>query len=235
MCFKKTYKEIMCNAFTYGHLRAHRKLLTLLEVYYKKINIDFEIQRIAIHDMKNHLEVLQDLASNNDIVNVKKYITELIDYSFNCNEVHYCQNAVVNAVLLSKVELARKHNIQIITRINVPQEIPISLIHLSSIIEKALDNAIQTCVKMKSDALKKIIFSCDYQKSLILISIKSPYPVDTLLCIKKNHFISTKINKNPYCIGISGIYRSVKACHGTIDINMDGMTFELTILVACDD
>ena len=58
-------------------------------------------------------------------------------------------NVGLDAILSSKVSIARKNNIEVNCTAKVPSDLTISDVHLCAIVGNLMDNAIEACEKMK--------------------------------------------------------------------------------------
>ena len=61
-------------------------------------------------------------------------------------------NVSLDAILSSKVSIARKNNIEVNCTAKVPGELKITDVHLCTIVGNLLDNAIEACEKIKGGA-----------------------------------------------------------------------------------
>ena len=101
------------------------------------------------HDFNNFQIGLQAYLDNNDIVGASKYLKDLRDKSINGDGLIETGNTALDAILSTKIAIAKSKGIDVTTKIQIPEDIAIEPIDMCIIFGNALDNAIEACERSK--------------------------------------------------------------------------------------
>lgn len=100
------------------------------------------------HDYHNHMQTLKAYLGMNQIEEIGKYLDHLEEDLDSIDIAIRTGNTSVNAILSSKISIAKKHFIDVNCKATVPSELKISDVHLCAIIGNLLDNAIEASEKV---------------------------------------------------------------------------------------
>lgn len=100
------------------------------------------------HDFKNHLQTMQAYLELGRLEPLERYIRELTDDYSQMDMVLKTGNAMVDAILNSKLSILRERDIRVDASAAVPEGIPISDVDLSVMIGNLLDNCLEACLKL---------------------------------------------------------------------------------------
>ena len=103
------------------------------------------------HDYHNHMQTLKAYLAMNQIEEIQKYLDHLEEDLDSIDIAIRTGNTSVNAILSSKISIAKKNAIMVNCKATVPSELKISDVHLCAIIGNLLDNAIEACEKIPLD------------------------------------------------------------------------------------
>lgn len=185
-----------------------------------------EISRFR-HDMKNHLQCVDALITENELQNAKKYIKEIIDSGLNTG---YCEihtgNRVVDIILNAKILQCKKENIE--TVINIENfAFKIDDMDICIILGNLLDNAIEECIR--AEGKKSIEFSISQNKGYVNIVIKNT--IRNELIGKEIDFSTSKDNKKLHGIGLKSVRMAVKKNCGAVEFDIDRGCFIVNVLL----
>ena len=76
---------------------------------YKMLEKQYESQRILIHDIKNHLGVIIDLAQKSGADDAAEYTAKLLSLPVMADRARLCDNSVLNVILLRHRSLGKRH------------------------------------------------------------------------------------------------------------------------------
>ncbi len=186
-----------------------------------RINQKMEQGRIYRHDMRHHLSVLHDLAENEKMKDIQKYISSLDTRISDVETEKYCDNSVVNAVLSSYIGKAKQEDICIEAKVDIPEELPIDAFDICTILANALDNAVAACCGRVERWI--YISSALHENGNFSVDIKNPcempvefgkdgFPVSSSgeghgFGIKSIDAIVRKYNGLLRCTGEDGVFR----------------------------
>lgn len=108
------------------------------------------------HDLRNHLQVLKIHLEHGDIDKCRSYLSEMEADLNQVDEVIRDTNLMGEAILNSKLSLARSKEIRLDVTANIPQELPVTDTEFCVIFGNLMDNAIEACEKI-SDREKRFI------------------------------------------------------------------------------
>ena len=100
------------------------------------------------HDFANHIQVMKSLASSSDIEAVARYLDELDADLRTVDAIIKTGNKMADAILNSKLSLARSKNISIAADAHIAIELKTSPLDLCIIIGNLMDNAIEACLAL---------------------------------------------------------------------------------------
>lgn len=127
------------------------------------------------HDMRHHFALLQSLASEGRIKEIKDYLqTALCDIDA-ITPVRFCENETVNLILSSFTAKAKQSEIRLTADVKLPDCLPFSDTELCALFSNALENAIHACVNI-ADPNERFIKLRMYSKnSKMCIDIRNTY------------------------------------------------------------
>lgn len=132
-----------------------------------------ETARIERHDCRHRFLTIAALLENNDTSTALEYINASLVRLHETNQIRYCSNPVLNAVLSSYLIRAVQEHIQLETHLSIPENLPVDATELSIVFANALENAIHACLSLPEDK-RRIIVKCIHKPSLML-EISNPY------------------------------------------------------------
>lgn len=100
------------------------------------------------HDYHNHIQTLKFLAANNDIVGIREYLNELDTNLSILDSSIRTGNSMADAILNSKVSLAKAREIDVRVDAHIPVKLKISEIDLCCILGNLFDNAIDASMAL---------------------------------------------------------------------------------------
>ncbi len=123
----------------------------LLKTHYAEVENMYNKIRGWKHDYKNHIHVLKVYLENNDINSLKKHLDLLSEDLQTLDISIKTGNSMVDAILNSKISLAKSKEIQTTIDANIPVKLDISEVDLCVIIGNLFDNAIEASLNLEKD------------------------------------------------------------------------------------
>ena len=182
--------------------------------YYEMLQKQYENQRVLLHDIKNHLSVLHALAERNDCNGISQYISDLGSLSFYGNGIQFCDQPILNIVLLSYHEQCIAHQISFDCDIRANTIQFMDAASITSLFGNLLSNAIEAAVQSKERLIELSVVKSEPHDVVILSLCNS---CDVKPIIDKNGNIRTrKDNPSLHGFGTKSIDRIVKNYHGAM-------------------
>ena len=110
----------------------------------------YQTMRAWRHDYHNHIQSIKAMLAMKKFQELDDYLATLEQDLDSIDIAIRTGNVSLDAILSSKVSIARKNNIEVNCSAKVPGELKISDVHLCAIVGNLLDNAIEACEKIKS-------------------------------------------------------------------------------------
>lgn len=120
----------------------------LIETHYAEVENMYRQIRGWRHDYRNHIQVLKAYAASSDIDAIRKYLDELDADLQTVDTVIKTGNAMADAILNSKMSLARSKDINVKADAHIPLALTTPDIDLCVIIGNLFDNAIEASLKL---------------------------------------------------------------------------------------
>ena len=110
----------------------------------------YQTMRAWRHDYHNHMQAIKALLEMKKMEELSDYLDNLEKDLDSIDIAIRTGNVGLDAILSSKVSIARKNDIEVNCTAKVPEDLKISDVHLCAIVGNLMDNAIEACEKMKS-------------------------------------------------------------------------------------
>jgi len=123
----------------------------LIETHYREVENMYHQIRGWRHDYRNHIQTMKAYAANGDLEAIKHYLDLLDEDLTTVDTVIKTGNPMTDAILNSKISLARSKHIQVIADAHIPFRLKSSEIDLCCIIGNLFDNAIEASVKLPEE------------------------------------------------------------------------------------
>lgn len=117
----------------------------------------YQTMRAWRHDYHNHMQAIKALLSMGKKEELSDYLDNLEKDLDSIDIAIRTGNVGLDAILSSKVSIARKNNIEVNCTAKVPQDLKVSDVHLCAIVGNLLDNAIEACEKITEGTAPRFI------------------------------------------------------------------------------
>lgn len=143
----------------------------LLEKHCEEVENMYRQMRGWRHDYHNHIQTMKAYLTMGQLEDLNRYFQELDQDLTTVDTVIKTGNVMIDAILNSKLSLAKDKNIRIEAKAIVPADLQVSEVDLSLIIGNLLDNAMEACMKMKEEEEKFIRVYIDILKGQLYIYV----------------------------------------------------------------
>ena len=159
--------------------RLHKKLAAyqreIMETHYRETETMYQEMRGWRHDFRNHLQLLKSYAQKGDLNAVQAYLAELEQDLSRVDPAVKTGNTMADAILNSKISLARSKGVPVRADARIPVKLPISDLDLCVILGNLFDNAIEASVKLP-ESQRLIRLYMDMKGSQLYISFTNFAP-----------------------------------------------------------
>lgn len=123
----------------------------LIDTHYQEVDNMYRQIRGWRHDYRNHIQVMKAFAANGDLTAIKNYLDELDTDLNTVDTVVKTGNAMADAILNSKISLAKSRDIPVQVDAHIPVGLKMSELDLCVIIGNLFDNAIDASLALPRD------------------------------------------------------------------------------------
>ena len=120
----------------------------LIETHYAEVENMYRQIRGWRHDFRNHIQTMKAYATAEDWQAVRRYLDELDGDLAAVDPVIKTGNPMADAILNSKISLARSKHIPVTADAHIPVALKLSEIDLCCIIGNLFDNAIEASLQL---------------------------------------------------------------------------------------
>ena len=175
----------------------------LSQNYYDSIRKNAEQLMKYKHDFNNIVSTAYSLLSSADPEQRERGMQILGElYQKNLKNPiipHYCANSTINAVIFDKMNAADERGVELVTDINIPENMKVELTDLCSVFANLIDNAFASAEKSKN---KRVELSAHTDVGCLFVLAKN-YPDEMpQMPAKKSHFKNGKFSEHGYGLDI---------------------------------
>ncbi len=199
----------------------------LMRIHYNEVENMYEDMRGWRHDFKNHLQILKGLAIQGDLKAVKEYLDQLEVSLIEIEPRVKTGNKMTDAILNSKISLAKSNDIEVIADAHVPVALSTPETDLSIIIGNLLDNAIESNLKISPNE-RFIRIYMDMKNTQLYLSItNAAEPIKK----KKMSGIFASTKGADHGLGLIRIDEVVERHGGYLKRNSEAKAFTTEVLL----
>lgn len=213
-----------------GRLQTENEILRIQDETYQKRYQELEWQseenKSIVHDMKNHVIVLQGLCENQNMEGIEQYLNEMGTLLKKEKQQRWTNHEILDLLLSQKKYLAEKEQIGFKIKNNGFGEIPLSKDEVASLFGNLLDNAIEACQRM--DAKERYIsVGIKQQENMFHINIRNS--IDTQPSMENKVFFSSKREGKTQGYGLKNVRKIVERHDGVMAITAQDKEFQVCI------
>ncbi len=123
----------------------------LIDTHYQEVENMYRQIRGWRHDYRNHIQVMKALAAKGDLDGIRAYLDELDTDLNTVDTVIKTGNAMADAILNSKISLAKSKHIPVQADAHIPVKLRMSELDLCVILGNLFDNAIEASLSLPED------------------------------------------------------------------------------------
>ena len=199
----------------------------LIDTHYQEVETMYKKMRGWRHDYKNHIQTMKVLADKGDLEAIKEYLNKLEDDLSTVDMVVKTGNAMADAILNSKISLAKSKGINVKVDAHVPVKLKMSELDLCVILGNLFDNAIEASMSLPEE--ERLIRVYMVMKNTQLYISFTNFTAVKKLIKQSNLFKTTKGDGHGFgLIRIDGI---IEKLDGYLSRNSEDGAFTTEILI----
>ena len=179
------------------------------------------------HDYHNHLQSLKGYLSLNKVDRMKNYLNELETDLDSIDTLYHSGNLQLDSILNAKLAIAEKGQIRIHCDASIPPQLHVSDLDLCVILGNLLDNAIESCRKIKDPDERFIRVYIGILKKQLYISITNA--TSETVKQRTDHYFTTKRGDHGH--GLKRVDQVVKKYDGYLNRQNEPGVFATEIVL----
>lgn len=193
------------------------KLLDAQKAYCRSLQDYMDGIRIVRHDIKHHLDVLDNYLQNNEIDKAKTYLQSIDAHAKGIQRpIKSVNHPLVDAVIENQYN-KMPEDIHLICEGKLPQNVQIEDYDLCTIFSNLLSNAKEACEKIRKQE-KIIRINIRRQGKKIVLEISNP--IEWRLDVKRIGNFTSKERQEDHGYGLRSVKMTVEKYQGHIDVDI---------------
>lgn len=202
----------------------------IMEQYTEQIKETNRQIRVWQHDMKQHLNCMNDMLRKNNVDGASEYLEKLTDSVKGTYLRISSGNYIADAVLSSKISAATERGISFECNASLPESLPMDDVDFCSMLSNILENAIEACEKVAD----KPFIRCSVEKIKNQLIIEVENSSDGNYKRSGDVFESLKTN-GMHGIGLRQTQSIIEKNDGLCSISAEKNTFKISISIPLKD
>lgn len=199
----------------------------LIDIHYQEVENMYRQVRGWRHDYRNHIQTMKVLAANDDMDGIRSYLDALDTDLSTVDTVIKTGNAMADAILNSKISLAKSRDIPVQVDAHIPVKLTMSELDLCCIIGNLFDNAIEASLTLPEEQ-RMIRVYMDMKNTQLYISFTN-FTASGKLAKVGNRFRSTKGEGHGF--GLVRIDAIIDRLDGYLSRNSEDGAFTTEIMI----
>ena len=199
----------------------------IIDTHYQEVETIYNKMRGWRHDYRNHIQTMKVLAEQGDIEAIKDYLNKLDEDLATVDTVIKTGNTKADAILNSKISLAKSKDITVKVDAQVPVKLKMSELDLCVILGNLFDNAIEASLPLPKE--QRLIREYIVMKNTQLYISFTNFTASKKQIKESNVFKTTKGEGHGY--GLIRIDSIIKKLDGYLSRNSEDGAFTTEILI----
>lgn len=202
----------------------------LLEKHCEEVQNMYRQTRGWRHDYHNHIQTMKAHLAMGRLEELDQYLSELDQDLLTVDTVIKTGNVMIDAVLNSKISLARQRGIAVDAKAIVPKELDTSIseVDLSLIIGNLMDNAMEACMRVDEPGQRFIRVYIDILKGQLYIYVMNATAGELK---RVGRVYETLKNSRHHGFGLMRIDKVVDRYHGYLERENEEGVFATEVLL----
>lgn len=198
----------------------------MMNKHYQQLTELVEESREHVHDMKHHLQILDNYAETGENIKIHEYLREIGLPVLSVEKTVWTDNQMLNLILNQKKTEAEKKNIVMDILIDKNCQFPLTDYEICSLFSNLLDNALEACQQIETgERLIELQISRQGEVTFVrLVNSTGNTPE-----IRNGKLQSSKREKGLHGLGLNSIKRIVERHEGDLECVVKKDRFEVYI------
>lgn len=199
----------------------------LVETHYQEVETMYRQMRGWRHDYRSHIQAMNTLAADGDVEAIKDYLDQLDTELNTVDTVVKTGDPMADAILNSKISLARARHIGVTADACIPVKLSMSGLDLCIILGNLFDNAIEASMKLP-ESQRLIRIYMDMKNTQLYISFTN-FTAEKKMVRRGKVFETTK--GAGHGLGLARMDAIIERLDGYVSRNSEDGAFTTEILI----
>lgn len=184
------------------------------------------------HDLRNHAQTMQAYLKLGQTELLEDYLSELSDSFEQVDDVLRTGNVMADAILNSKLSLARSKGIAVNAKAAVPAASGIPDVSLCTILGNLMDNAMEACLRIPQGEERFLRVYIAPMKGQLYVNVTNSSPGRAQ--IENGRYLSSKTGRDRrarHGFGLSQIDRAARLCGGYVNRQQEEGVFSTEVML----
>ena len=198
--------------------------------YYETMDARIEQTRKVIHDVRNHINAIEQLYDSGNVKAGDSYVKDIHSLLDSLGIRQFTGNRMLNMILNDKLSAAERLGIHTETHLEQLDLDFIRDMDMTTIFSNLLDNAIEAASDVKQGFIE---IKSVYFNDMLTIHIKNPVREDSRLNgadLKPNYFHPVTTKAGHLGVGLDNVSQTVKKYHGHLSLSCENHLFCASLL-----
>lgn len=200
----------------------------LMEKHCEEVENMYRQTRGWRHDYRNHIQTMKAYLDMGKYQELSDYLDQLNADLSSVDTVIKTGNVMIDAILNSKISVARAKQIRVEAKAIVPQHLSVAEVDLCVILGNLLDNAIEACLRITEESQRFIRIYIDVLQGQLYLYVLNA--TAGKLRQQGGTYLSTKTARE-HGYGLMRMDRVVEKYHGYLDRQDEDGVFATEVLL----
>ncbi len=171
---------LMAALWTIAYLRARQRLqdqqIALINRHAQEVQHIYQQMRGWRHDYRNHIQTMKAYRALGQNELLDQYLQKLDEDLTAIDPIIKSGNLTVDAILNSKLSVARSQGVHIHAKAQLPETITVSQVDLCVILGNLMDNAVEACLRCPEPSDRFLRLYLSVRQGQLYLSITNASP-----------------------------------------------------------
>ena len=194
----------------------------------QRLSLMDEIEKqsqITRHDRRHFNSTLLELLRGGNVQEVIRTLEQQLERPPQTAKI-FCENIAVNAAVGFYYATAQTYDIEFITNLDIPEDLPIESVELAIVVSNLLENAVNACKNLSDSKKRTIRFTAIFTGQLLL-EIENPY--EGQIATDENGYPTS--NRKGHGVGTKSVVAFAEKAADTLQYNTQNSLFQVRLII----
>ena len=182
----------------------------LERVAFQTLQERMEETRRMRHDLRHHIHMVSHYLEEKEYDKLQEYVNGYRDALSDGERIRFCENRIINNILVYFASQAREHQIDFSVKLSIPDDLRMKDHEISVLLGNLLENALDACIA-QTNSNRRIIVKGKGDANSLIFTIDNTFE-NELIRNQQGELMTTKPNGNG--IGVNSVKKIVERYNG---------------------